>query len=326
MKAIVTGAAGFIGSHITDFLLNKGFTVIGIDNLSNGFMENLKQAKKNKKFKFVKESVCNKSKIAKHFKNVDYVFHLAACASIAPSFANPEKFYKNNTTGTLNILECCRENKIKKLVFAASSACYGDAKKLPISESSEIKLQNPYGLTKYLAEEMILKWCDFFNIEAICLRLFNVYGPRSKSSGYGAVMGVFLTQKLYNKPFTVIGDGSYARDFVYVEDVARAFYLAAKSKIKKDVFNVGYGKAFSINDLTEILKGEKIFLPKRPLEVQTTLSDISKIKKHLKWTPKVSFKEGVKICLKHINDYKDAPVWNKNKILKATKAWLESGD
>ena len=322
MKAIVTGGFGFIGSHLVEFLLSKNFKVIVIDNLSTGKKENLKNSIK--KIKFVKADISNKKKIIKHFKGVDFVFHLAALADIVPSIQNPNEYFRSNVDGTLSILECCRKNKVKKIIYTASASCYGITKKFPTNENSKIELMYPYALTKWLGEQIVMHWTKIYKINANSLRLFNVYGPRSRSnSNYGAVFGVFLAQKLSNKPFTIVGNGKQTRDFTFVTDVVEAMYKACKSNISGQIFNVGSEKEISVNYIVKLLGGKKINIPKRPGEPDRSLADIKKIKKYLKWSPKVSIEQGIDRLLKNINFWKKAPIWTPKKIDIATKDWFK---
>ncbi len=321
MKYLITGGAGFIGSHLCEKLVKTGNSIIILDNLSTGRLQNIKHLKK---INFIK---CNLSKTGdwkRYFKNVDCVFHLAALADIVPSINFPKKYYQSNVDGTFNVMEACKEFKVKKLIYTASSSCYGIPKNYPTSENEKIDTQYPYALTKYLGEQICLHWGKLFNIEVISLRLFNVYGTRSRTSGtYGAVFGVFLTQKLKNKPLTVVGSGNQTRDFTYVTDVVSALIGASKSKIKNMVLNVGSGRTISINEIVKILQSAKISIPKRPGEPDCTYANIKKIKKYLKWTPKVDIYEGVKKLISEISYWKNAPLWDAKKIEIATHDWFK---
>jgi UDP-glucose 4-epimerase len=322
MKAIILGGAGFIGSHLADKLLKNKYKVKIIDNLSAGRIENIKHIKK--KIKFIKADISKKGKWQNEFKNVDYVFHLAALADIVPSIDNPQKYYEANVTGTLNVLQACKRFKIKKILYSASSSCYGIPKKYPTKEIEEINPIFPYAVTKYLGEQLIVYWSKIYNINFISLRLFNVYGPRSRTSGvYGAMFGVFLAQKLSKKPFTMVGDGTQSRDFTYVSDVVEAFAKAARSKLINKIFNVGSGRTVQVKKIIEYLGGSYVKIPKRPGEPNVTYADISSIKKSLKWRPRVDIKQGIDIILKNINYWKKAPVWTPKSINKATKNWFK---
>ena len=220
--------------------------------------------------------------------------------------------------------ECAKDAGIKKLVYAASSSCYGIPDEYPTKESAEIRPQYPYALTKRLGEETVLHWGQVYGLPVVTLRLFNVYGTRSRTSGtYGAVFGVFLAQKLAGKPFTVVGDGNQTRDFTYVTDIADAFYTAAMSDVVQDTFNVGSGGTYSVNRLCELLGGEITHIPKRPGEPDCTFADTSKIEDKLGWKAKITFEEGVQKVLDNIDYWKEAPVWTPNSIEAATEDWFK---
>jgi UDP-glucose 4-epimerase len=319
--SLVTGGAGFIGSHICQLLLEKNCKVICLDKSSSQRIEKL-QCHKN--FEFAELDITNLDEIQDIFNGVDYVFHLGAIANIVQSYTDPEKCYRVNVDGTFNVLEAAKKAKVKKLIYAASASCYGNTNSLPTSESSKTFLENPYALTKYLAEELVLQWNHLFKLPTISLRLFNVYGANAnKHSDYGSVLSVFLTQKLKNSPLTIVGDGNQERDFIYVDDVANAFYLASQSSLQGEIFNVGSGKSYSVNYIADLIGGEKIHVPTRPKEMQKSQSDISKIKKMLHWEPNVSLKEGLRICLENIDYYKDFKIWDEKSIEKQTKPWFD---
>lgn len=323
MKAIVTGGAGFIGSHVAERLIRDGHQVLVLDNLSTGRRENLVSVENDPRFSLIEAEVSDFALIERHFAGVDWVFHLAALADIVPSVVEPLKYHHANVDGTAAVLEASRISKVKKFIYAASSSCYGIASELPTPETVQIDPLYPYALSKYLGECCALHWAKVYKLPVVSLRLFNVYGPRSRTSGtYGAVLGVFLAQKLKGVPFTVVGDGNQKRDFVYVEDVADAFIRAALSDVKIDVFNVGSGNPQTINTLVSLLGGNTVHLPKRPGEPDCTWADISKISKLLHWEPKVYFEEGVRRVVKNIEHWKEAPVWTAEKIASATKDWF----
>ena len=321
--AIVTGGAGFIGSHMVDLLLKKKFKVKVIDNLSGGREENLKHHKKNKNLEIHIKDIRNCKVTDKIFKNVKVIFHFAGIGDIVPSIENPYDYLDVNSQGTVNILECSKKNKIKHFVYAASSSCYGLAK-VPTDENHPIDTKYPYALSKYFGEQAVLHWAKVYDLKANSIRIFNAYGTRSRTSGaYGAVFGVFLKQKLSNRPFTVVGDGKQSRDFLYVTDVCSAFYAVFLSKYKGEIFNLGAGQPQSINKLVELLDGSRIGVPKRPGEPECTWANIEKIKKYTNWKPKVSFEEGVNFVLKNISYWKNSPLWDKKSIHKATNIWFK---
>lgn len=324
IKTIVTGGAGFIGSHLVEKLVKSGYMVTVLDNLVTGRFENIKQLREYKNFRFVKLDVSkNLKQISRNLKNCDWVFHLAARADIVPSIVEPKTYHKTNVDGTVNMLEAARTNNVKRFIYAASGSCYGIPKQIPTTEDADISPQYPYALTKFIGETYVLNYARFYKLPVVSLRFFNVYGPRSRTTGaYGAVFGTFLAQKLNAKPLTVVGDGKQSRDFVYVTDVANALITAAKSKVTNEVFNVGSGKEHNINYLVKLIGGEIKYIPKRPGEPDKTKADISKIKKRLGWRPKVSFEAGVKMMLENIDYWRTAPVWTEAKIQSATKEWF----
>ena len=322
--AIVTGGCGFIGSHLADNLIKLNFEVVVIDNLSVGRRENISHLNENSKFTFVDADISNFDLIEPIFRGADLVFHLAALADIVPSIENPTEYYKSNVTGTFNVLQACRKHKVKKIIYAGSSSCYGIPDEYPTKEIASIRPEYPYALTKNLGEQLVMHWCKLYNLPAISLRFFNVYGPRARTSGtYGAVFGVFLAQKLANKPFTVVGDGNQTRDFTFVSDVVSAIVAAAESDLSGEVINIGSNNTYSINRLVELLGGEITYIPKRPGEPDCTWADITKATQLLDWEPKVSLEEGVDILLNNMEYWADAPLWDEKSIAKATKSWFK---
>lgn len=298
-KSIITGGAGFIGSNLTDHLVRIGHKVIVLDNFISGKKSNLAHHKK-KDVKIFKIDISKSKNLEKYFKGADYIFHLAGLAEIIPSFENPKKYFKTNVIGTLNVLEAARKVKIKKLIYAASSSCYGSPLKFPTSEKDHINIQHPYGLTKYLGEELIIRYANLFNMPNISFRFFNVYGPRLKTTGqYGAVFGNFLKQKKTKKPLTVVGNGKQTRDFIHVDDLINAFLKIIKSKFVNRVYNLGSGKEISINKIALLFGGKKIFIPKRPGEPKRSFANISKLKKDINWRPIITINEGIKRLLKY---------------------------
>ena len=324
IKSIVTGGAGFIGSHLVDKLVENGHFVTVIDNLSTGRINNIAHHSK-KNVKLVKVDISKYKGLEKIFKDNSYVFHLAGLADIVPSIENPGRYFDANVLGTLNILKACKNLKLKKLIYAASASCYGIPKKYPTNENSKIDLQYPYALTKFLGEKMVMHWAKVYNMPNLSLRFFNVYGLRSRTTGaYGAVFGVFLAQKHSNKPLTIVGDGKQTRDFINVKDLVNAIYKASiKKNLKRKIFNLGSGKETSVNEIAKIIGGKKITVPKRPGEPDRSQADITKIKDELGWSPKITVEAGVKELLRNIDNWSDAPVWTPKLIKKATKTWFK---
>lgn len=321
-KVLVTGGCGFIGSHLAEKLTRLGFKVLIIDNLSTGRLENIRNFKN--QCKFYNADISNIKQIDKYFKNIDIVFHCAALADIVPSIANPKNYYDSNVTGSFNVISSCIKYKVKKIIYTASSSCYGITKKTPTKEEEKINPEYPYALTKYLGEQIILHWSKVYKIKSISLRLFNVYGPRSRTSGtYGAMFGVFLAQKIFSKPFTVVGNGKQKRDFTYISDIVEVLIKAAKSNLSQEIFNIGSGRTVSINYIVKLLKGKTVKIPKRPGEPEITFADINKVKKKLKWKPKIKIEKGIKLLLENLDYWKFAPVWTPKKIAIATKDWFK---
>ncbi len=321
MNILITGGAGFIGSHLTEFLLKKKYNITVIDNLSTGRLENIKKFLN--QIKFYKHDL-EKNNWKKLLKNQDVVFHLAALADIVPSIINPEKYFNANVVGTKNLIEACLESNVKRVIYSASSSCYGIPKNYPTDEKQGIDPKYPYALTKRIGEELLLHYGKIYKIKVISLRLFNVYGTRSRTSGtYGAMFGVFLRQKISKVPLTVVGNGKQTRDFTYVTDVVEAFYKAIFYNGNFNIFNIGTGHPVAINRIVKLLNCKKISIPKRPGEPQITHANISLAKRELKWQYKIEIDEGINKILKEIKYWKNAPLWDVKKIKLATKEWFK---
>jgi UDP-glucose 4-epimerase len=300
-----------------------GHNVVILDNFSTGRKSNLVQARANSRLSVHHAEVFEFSAIQSFFKGMDWVFHLAAMADIVPSIQQPLLYHQANVEGTVSVLEAARMAGVKRFVYVASSSCYGIPDQFPTPETAPIRPMYPYALTKYLGEQCVLHWQKVFGLPCVSLRLFNVYGPRARTTGtYGAVFGVFLAQKLAGKSFTVVGDGKQTRDFTFVLDAVDALICAANSEVSGEIFNVGSGTTHSVNELTSLLGGPVVYIPKRPGEPDCTFADISKITKALGWRPRVSFQEGVQKVLQSIDEWKDAPVWDEKSIAHATQDWF----
>jgi len=319
--AIVTGGAGFIGSHMVDLLIDKGFEVRVIDNLVGGREENIAHHRV-EQLTFLQRDIRSFKPGDTFFKDAKFVFHFAGIGDIVPSIEQPLEYMSANVQGTANMLECARHAGVKKFVYASSSSCYGLAS-VPTNEEHPISPQYPYALSKYQGEQACFHWHHVYNLPVNTIRIFNAYGTRSRTSGaYGAVFGVFLKQKLEGKPFTVVGDGTQSRDFLYATDVANAFYKAAETEHVGEIYNLGADNPQSVNRLVELLGGPVIFIPKRPSEPDCTWADITKIKTQLGWAQQVSFEEGVGHILDNIEYWRNAPLWEAETIAKATKTWF----
>lgn len=321
--AVVTGGAGFIGSHMVDLLISEGFEVRVIDNLTGGRRKNIEHHEGNKFFHFEEKDLLDLTEDCDLFENASYVFHFAGLGDIVPSIDRPVDYFETNVQGTAKVLNCAFKHKVKKFVYAASSSCYGVAQ-TPTSEDHVLDPLYPYALSKLMGEQLTMHWHNVYGLPVTSLRIFNAYGPRSRTSGsYGAVFGVFLKQKIESKPFTVVGDGSQKRDFLYVTDLVEAFLLAAKSEKQNSVYNLGAGLPEAVNTLVELIGGEVIYIPKRPGEPDCTWADIEKIGKDLGWKPKITLKDGVSRMLENLDYWREAPLWDEKKIDDATSDWFK---
>jgi UDP-glucose 4-epimerase len=322
--AVVTGGAGFIGSHVVDVLLGDGYRVRVVDNLTGGHLGNLAHHVKDPNLALEKVDIRDLEPQASLFDGADHVFHFAGIGDIVPSIERPTEYMDANIQGTVHVLEAARHARVAKFVYAASSSCYGIAA-TPTREDHPITPQYPYALSKFQGEQAAIHWHRVYRLPVNSIRIFNAYGTRVRTTGaYGAVFGVFFKQKLAGKPFTVVGDGAQRRDFLYVTDVAEAFRLAAQTEKSGEIWNLGAGNPQSINRLVELIGGPVVYIPKRPGEPDVTWADITKVKRDLGWTPRISFEEGVARMMAEIQSWRDAPLWDPETIGKATKTWFEA--
>jgi UDP-glucose 4-epimerase len=321
---LVTGGAGFIGSHLVDRLRGEGRRVHVVDNFVSGGPRNLAHRAGDGELEVLRLDIRDRDAMREAAKGAERVFHLAALADIVPSIQQPEAYFDANVTGTFNLLQAARGAGARRFVYAASSSCYGVPDVYPTPETAPIRPRYPYALTKRLGEEAALHWGEVYGLPVVSLRFFNVYGPRSRTSGaYGAVFGVFLAQLLAGKPLTVVGDGRQTRDFTYVGDVADAIAVAAASDAAGEVFNVGTGRDVSVNRIVELLgASEVVHLPKRPGEPDCTLADVARIRNRLGWTASTPIERGVEIMLANIEYWREAPVWTLETIGEATADWF----
>jgi UDP-glucose 4-epimerase len=319
--AVVTGGAGFIGSHAVDLFVARGFRVHVIDNLYGGRERNLEQHKSNPDVVVDVRDIRAIEPGDPLFARARYVLHFAGIGDIVPSIEAPAEYMDVNVQGTVRVLEASRAANVGKVVYAASSSCYGLAS-VPTGEDHPIDPKYPYALSKWMGEQAAFHWHKVYGLPVNAVRIFNAYGTRSRTSGaYGAVFGVFLKQKLAGKPYTVVGDGTQTRDFLYVTDVAEAFIAAAETTIVGRYWNLGAGKPQSVNRLVELLGGATVYIPKRPGEPDCTWADITRITTELGWKAEVSFEEGVSRILSEIEYWRDAPLWDPASIDAATKSW-----
>jgi len=321
--AVVTGGAGFIGSHMVDLLLASGFEVRVIDNLAGGHKSNLRHHADNPGLICHWQDIRALDPASPIFRDARFVFHFAGIGDIVPSIERPTEYMDVNVQGTVRVLECARQAQVRKFVYAASSSCYGLAA-TPTREDHPIDPQYPYALSKYQGEQAAFHWLRVYGLPVNSICIFNAYGTRVRTTGaYGAVFGVFLRQKLAGTPFTVVGDGTQTRDFVYASDVAAAFLAAAQTDIVGERFNVGAGQPQSVNRLVELIGGDVVYVPKRPGEPDCTFADIGKIRRMLGWSPSVSFEDGVARMMRDIEHWRDAPLWDPASIERATRTWFQ---
>ncbi len=289
-KVVVTGGAGFIGSHLVDTLLDMGFDAFVIDNLSGGKLENI-----NKKAKFFQEDIRNLDVVRKIINGAEYVFHLAALPRVQYSIKNPIETHDVNVNGTLNLLIASKDAGVKKFIYSASSSVYGDQKEMPLREDMPVNPLSPYGLQKHIGEIYCKVFSMVYNIPTVSLRYFNVYGPRQNPEGdYALVIGKFLKQRKEGKPLTIVPDGEQTRDFTHVSDAVRANVMAMGSEKvgNGEVINIGAGKNYSINKIAELIGGPTVFCESR-MEPKHTLADNTKAKELIGWKPEVSLEEGI---------------------------------
>jgi UDP-glucose 4-epimerase len=321
---LVTGGAGFIGSHLVDRLIAEGRSVRAFDSFVVGRRANLQQHSGNPRFEIIEGDVADQAAMMAAAEGAERIFHLAARADIVPSIQEPNAYFRANVDGTFSVLEAARHHGVKRLIYVASSSCYGIPSQYPTPETAPADPRYPYALTKYLGEQLVMHWAQVYRLPAVSVRFFNVYGPRARTSGtYGAVFGVFLAQLLAGQPLTIVGDGEQTRDFTFVSDVVDALITVAESQKIGEIYNVGSGEPVSVNELVRHLgTPPSVRIPKRPGEPDCTWADISKIRRELGWQPKVSFAEGVRVMRENIDYWRDAPVWTVSRIAEATSDWF----
>jgi UDP-glucose 4-epimerase len=304
-----------------DRLVSENHNVTVIDNFTSGKHTNL--SKVEDKIKIVSMDI-RSADLQEYFNNTDIVFHLAALADIVPSITAPFEYLDVNVMGTTKVLEYARNADVKRFIYVASSSCYGIPETFPTPETTPIDAKYPYALSKYLGEQIFFHWLGLYGLSGISLRLFNVYGPRARTSGnYGAVLGVFLGQKKSGLPLTIVGDGSQVRDFTYVLDVVEALILAGTSSDSGMAINIGTSSPVSVNRLADLIGGDKVHIPKRPGEPDQTNADISLARHTLNWSPRVSIEEGVAKILAQPETWADAPSWTVEQIAIQTKNWFK---
>jgi len=300
MNILITGGAGFIGSHLADFLLNQGHYVLIIDNLSTGKQNHLNHHK-SCILDISKEENCLKLSSLINSHQIELVYHLAALPSVEQSLKQTVLTHRHTFNSTLFLLEACKQTKVKKIIFSSTSAIYGNCEKIPTDEMCNSNPLTPYALQKLLSEEYIKLYTELYDIKGICLRYFNVFGDRMTNTGaYKSVLSIFKEQKEIGLPLTITNDGEQRRDFIHVNDVVNANYLAGFNSINKkfDIFNVGYGQNFSVNEIAKEFNSETVFIGNRT-ETKISLCDNSKIKKEFSWQPKINVLDWIKEYVKN---------------------------
>ena len=300
-RILVTGAAGFIGSNLTDKLIELGAEVIGIDNLFNGSLDNLENVVENNNFEFKKGDIRDLNFLLDIFEDIDIVYHEAAFTSVPQSIIMPESCNDVNVNGTLNILNAARKMDVEKIIFASSASVYGDLPELPKREDMVCLPISPYGVSKMTCEAYMQVYHQIYGLKTVSLRYFNVFGPRQKDSPYSGVIAIWLGRLINNKNLIIFGDGEQSRDFTYVKDVIQANILAAEYESKGEILNIGANSPINLTDLAklffEITNGEDlniIYTDPRPGDILHSYGDISKAKKIIKYQPKYTQKEGLK--------------------------------
>lgn len=292
----VLGGAGFIGSNLVDELIVQGHEVSVLDNFSEGKIENLIRWKNNPRLEVVRGDIRDFDMVRRLVDHKEFVFHLAAMSRVVPSIDNPLDAWSSNVIGTGNVLEACRQAKVKRVVYSASSSCYGLKSSGYLHEGCQIDCLNPYALSKHMGEEMMEMYRKLYGLSTVSLRYFNVYGPRHQEDGpYSTVIAVFRRQKRHGQPLTIVGDGEKRRDFVFVGDVVRANMLAAMNWDAVGSFNVGSGKSHSVNQVAELVGGEKTHVPDRLAEALETLADCGRAREVLGWSPTVTLEQGLSV-------------------------------
>jgi len=294
MKVIVTGGCGFIGSHIVDRLIELNCQVLVIDDLSASENE---QFYFNDKAEYHKIDICEKDKIENLFKDVDYVFHLAAESRIQPAIKNPSRAYNVNVMGTLNILELSRKYNIKRVMYSSTSSVYGLTEQLPTSENTSIDCLNPYAHSKYTGEELFRQYWKEYNVDSVIFRYFNVFGERSPIKGqYAPVVGIFLNQLKNNTDLTIVGDGLKKRDFIYVGDIVTANIDAMNydGNLESKTINIGSGSNITIKEIANLISDDQVHIDYRPGEAENTLADITIAENLLNFNPKTNVKDWIK--------------------------------
>jgi UDP-glucose 4-epimerase len=314
LKILITGAAGFLGSYLSEKYVLDKHLVYGIDNLMNGNLNNIRTLLHKKNFKFIRGDITLNEIYSKLPNDFDAIIHLAAQIHVDRSIVNPEETFKINLGGTLKILEFARMNDISKILYSSTSEVYGSAEYAPMDEQHPLSAKHPYGVSKIAADRLCYTYNETYDLGVDIIRCFNFFGPRQKDTGYGGVIAIFINRVLQNKPPIIYGDGKQTRDYMFVKDAVSAYdkVLRARGNPGRNGINFGSGKEVSINEIAELAikhgsndkKLRPIHVEPRPVEVQRLVADISKAKKMLEFKPQFHFERGVTLLIDWYKNYK----------------------
>lgn len=314
MKILVTGAAGFLGSHLSEKYVQEGHVVYAVDNLVNGNLNNIRTLLHKKNFKFIHDDIRNDGLYSKLPTDLDAIIHLAAQIHVDRSIVNPGETFDINVGGTLKVLEFARMNDVKKILHASTSEVYGSAEYVPMDEKHPLSAKHPYGVSKIAADRLCYTYNETYDLGVDIVRCFNYFGPRQKDTGYGGVIAIFVNRVMQNKPPIIYGDGRQSRDYMYVEDAVRAFdkVLKAKDNPGKNGINFGSGTEVSINRIAELVikyaasdkKMKPIHVDPRPVEVQRLYADIKKAKQLVGFSPRIDFEKGLSMLVDWYRNFK----------------------
>lgn len=315
MKILVTGAAGFLGSHLCEKYVQEGHVVYGLDNLMNGNINNIRTLLHKKNFKFIHDDIRRDDVYSKLPTDLEVIMHLAAQIHVDRSIVNPAETFDINVGGTLKILEFSRMNDINKILHASTSEVYGSAMYVPMDENHPLAAKHPYGVSKIAADRLCYTYNESYDLGIDILRCFNFFGPRQKDTGYGGVIAIFINRVLRNTPPIIYGNGKQTRDYMYIQDAVKAYdqVLRAKGNPGKNGLNFGSGKEISVNNIAASITRHASLLDKdlkpihvesRPVEVERLCADISKANKLLRFKPSVDFETGIRLLIDWYKNYK----------------------
>lgn len=311
MRLLITGGAGFIGSHLCEKYTEEGHTVLCLDNFLSGNLINVRHLLDYRNFKLIRGDIRDLELLERISRDVDVIFHLAAQVHVDRSYVEPRLTYEINVIGTQNVLEVARIYDVKKVIHASSSEVYGSAQYVPIDEKHPLDAPHPYGASKIAADRMCNAYITTYGMDIAIPRFFNIFGPRQRDIGYGGVISIFTRRVLNNMPPVIFGDGLQTRDYTYIEDAARAFDLILNHESKLEPINIGSGKELSIIDLANSIidlcgkkgKIKTVHVEPRIGEVKKLIADTTKAKKILGWEPKYDLKEGLRAFIQWYMKY-----------------------